>query len=207
LDLATLLVFLLFLLPFVHLPPVLSHTAKISGILAAVGIMAMVVLSVWKDKWILLFNAVSDRLGFLKKPLIHNFVLNLLDGFAIMRSRVGMLIIGISFFGWVLVFITAWSAAEALKLDVQTVAIMFAVVVTTMGMLIPSSPGYIGVFHYLTVVSLSSFGISKDTALALALLWHAINYLTLSATGYIALWIHGTSLSQVLKRYRDGTIV
>lgn len=207
LDLATLLVYLFFLMPFVHLPPILTNTAKITGIAAAVGIIAMFVLSVWKSKLVLWFNALSEKMSFFKKPLIYNFVLNMLDGFVVMLSRTGILIIGISFFGWILVFITAWSAAEALKLDVRLVAIMFAVVVTTMGMLIPSSPGYIGVFHYLTVVSLSTFGIQKDAALALALLWHAVNYLTLSATGYIALWIHGTSLSQVLRRYREGTIV
>lgn len=207
LDLSTLLVYLFFLMPFVHLPPILTNTAKITGIAAAVGIIAMFVLSVWKSKLVLWFNGLSEKMSFFKKPLIHSFVSNMLDGFTVMRTKTGILIIGISFFGWVLVFITAWTAAEALKLDVQLVAVMFAVVVTTMGMLIPSSPGYIGVFHYLTVVSLSTLGIQKDTALALALLWHAVNYLTLSATGYIALWIHGTSLSQVLRRYKEGTIV
>ena len=207
LDLATLLIYLLFLLPFVHLPPILTNSAKITGIGAAVGIIAMFVLSFWKNKLVLWFNALSEKMSFFKKPFIHGFVMNMLDGFTVMRTKTGVLIIGISFFGWILVFITAWSAAEALKLDVHFVAIMFAVVVTTMGMLIPSSPGYIGVFHYLTVVSLGPFGVLKDTALALALLWHAVNYLTLSATGYIALWIHGTSLSQVLRRYRGGTIV
>ena len=207
LDLATLLIYLLFLLPFVYLPPLLSHTAKISGILAAIGIFAMFVLSAWKDKWVLLFNAVSEKLGLLKRPVIQNFVLNLLDGFAVMRTKTGILIIAITFLGWVFVYITAWTAAEALKINIQIVATMFAVVVTTMGMLIPSSPGYIGVFHYLTVVSLSPFGILKDTALAFALLWHAVNYLTLSVSGYITLWIHGTSISQILRRYKEGTIV
>ncbi len=207
LDLATLLIYLLFLLPFVHLPPILANSAKASGIAATVGIIAMIILSFFKSKIVSLYGNLLEKFSFFKKPFINNFVLNLLDGFTVMRSRVGILIIGISFFGWILVFITAWSAAEALKLDVQLVAVMFAVVVTTMGMLIPSSPGYIGVFHYLTVVSLSPFGVLKDTALALALLWHAVNYLTLSATGYVALWIHGTSLSQVLRRYREGPIV
>jgi len=124
-----------------------------------------------------------------------------------MRTKTGILIIAITFLGWVFVYITAWTAAEALKINIQIVATMFAVVVTTMGMLIPSSPGYIGVFHYLTVVSLSPFGILKDTALAFALLWHAVNYLTLSVSGYITLWIHGTSISQILRRYKEGTIV
>jgi len=207
LDLATLLIYLLFLIPFISLPTILSNSAKISGILAAIGIIVMIFLSLWKTRLVLWMDNASLGFSFLKKPAIHSFIVNLLDGFTIMRTHMGILIIGISFFGWILVFITAWTAAEALRLDVPLVAIMFAVVVTTMGMLIPSSPGYIGVFHYLTVVSLSSFGISKDTSLALALLWHAVNYLTLSASGYIALWIHGTSLGQILRRYREGSIV
>ncbi|MCX5815531.1 MAG: lysylphosphatidylglycerol synthase transmembrane domain-containing protein [Proteobacteria bacterium] len=207
LDLATLLILLLVLLPFISLPPVLTNTAKILGVFAIAGIVVMIFLSFWRTRLVLWMDTVSNRVSFLKKPAVHSFIVHLVDGFAVMRTRIGMLIIGISLFGWVLVIITAWSAAEALKLDVPVVAIIFAVVVTTLGMLIPSSPGYIGVFHYLTLVSLSPFGVARDIAIALALLWHAVNYLTLSATGYIALWIHGTSLGQILKRYREGTMV
>jgi len=207
LDLATLLIYLLFVLPFVSLPPFLLSSAKVSGFAAAVGIVLMFFLSIWKEIFVSWVDNASKKFSFLKKPAIRGFIVNLLDGFAVMRTRTGIIIVGISFFGWILVFITAWTAAEALILDVQAVAVMFAVIVTTMGMLVPSSPGYIGVFHYLTIVSLSPFGVLRDIALALGLLWHAVNYLTLSATGYIALWIHGTSLSQILKRYREGTIV
>ena len=97
----------------------------------------------------------------------------------------------------------AWSAAQAMHLQVPVTALGFAVVVTTLGMLLPSSPGYIGVFHYLVTVALAPFGVPKDVALGFALVWHGVNYLTLCASGVVALWVHGTSLSQVL-RWRMG---
>ena len=64
-------------------------------------------------------------------------------------------------------------------------------------MLLPSTPGYIGVFHYLVTVALAPFGVPKEQALTFALVWHSVNYLTLSLSGVVALWLHGTSFGQV----------
>lgn len=207
LDLATLMFFLLLLLPFISLPPVLINASKILGILTVFGIIVMIFLSMWRMKIIGWMDNLSTRLTLLKKDAIRNFIIDLIDGFTVIRTRTGILIIGISLFGWILVFITGWSASLVLNLDIPIIATMLAVVVTTLGMLVPSSPGYIGVFHYLVFLSLSPFGIAKETSLALALLWHAVNYLTLTGSGYVALWLHGTSLGQILKKYRNGTII
>ena len=84
--------------------------------------------------------------------------------------------------------------------------ITLAVVVTSLGMVVPSSPGYIGIFHYLVTVAVVPFGIPKEMALTFALVWHAANYLTLSGAGVIALWAHGTSLGQVLARWRNREV-
>ena len=77
----------------------------------------------------------------------------------------------------------AWSAAQAVHLQVPISAMVFTVVVTTIGMLLPSTPGYIGVFHYLVTVALAPFGVPKEQALTFALVWHGVNYLTLSLSG------------------------
>jgi uncharacterized membrane protein YbhN (UPF0104 family) len=92
-----------------------------------------------------------------------------------------------------------WAAAQALHLELPISAIILAVIMTTLGMLVPSSPGYIGVFEYLVILALAPFSVPKEQALGFALVWHAVNYLTLSLSGVVALWVHGTSLGQVLR--------
>ena len=140
---------------------------------------------------------------FLDKPGIYAALGHLIDGFATLRGRMGLLLFGISFLGWVGVVGMAWSSAQAVHLRAPVTAIVFAVVVTTLGMLLPSTPGYIGVFHYLVTVALAQFGVPKEQALTFALVWHGLNYLTLSLSGVVALWLHGTSLGQVMQRWRE----
>jgi len=69
--------------------------------------------------------------------------------------------------------------------------------------LLPSTPGYLGVFEYLTTVALLPFGVSKDVAFGFALVFHITNYLTMSVAGVMALWIHGLSFSRVVAGLRQ----
>jgi uncharacterized protein (TIRG00374 family) len=205
LDILTLLAILVLMLPFVKLPPDMTHSAQALGILALVAAGVMVLLSFWKERVLGWAHAILGRVKFLDRPGIYAALGHLIDGFATLRGRLGLLLIGLSFLGWVGVVAMAWSAAQAVHLQAPVTAIIFAVVVTTLGMLLPSTPGYIGVFHYLVTVALLPFGIPKEQALTFALVWHSVNYLTLSFSGMIALWAHGTSLGQVRERWRTRT--
>lgn len=205
LDILTLLVVMVLLLPFVQLPLAMTRTAQDLGILALAGAVAMVVLSFWKARLLRWAHALFRRLPVLDRPVVYESLEHLVDGFAALRGWLGLLLVGISLLGWAGVIGVAWSAAQAFGLHAPFTAIVFAVVVTTLGMLVPSSPGYIGVFHFLVTVALAPFGVPKDLALSYALIWHGVNYLTLSGSGVVALWVHGTSLGQVLRRWRRGS--
>ena len=202
LDILTLLVILLLLLPFVALPGDMTRSAQVLGVAALAGAAAMVVLSFWKERVLGWAHAMFRRVRFLDRPGTYAALGHLIDGFAALRGRLGLWLVGISFLGWVGVIGMAWSSARAVHLAAPVTAIVFAVVVTTLGMLLPSTPGYIGVFHYLVTVALAPFGVPKEQALTFALVWHGVNYLTLSLSGVVALWLHGTSFGQVLGRWR-----
>lgn len=202
LDILTLLVILVFLLPFVQLPAELVRGAQALGILALLAAAAMMVFSFWKDRVLRWAHAILGKVRFLDRPGIYGALGHLIDGFAMLRSRLGLLLIGLSFLGWVGVVLMAWSAAHAVHLQAPLTAIIFAVVVTTVAMLLPSTPGYVGVFHSTAVFALAAFGIPASSAFGFALIWHGINYLTLSGSGLVALWAHGTSLGQVRARWR-----
>ena len=203
LDLLSLLVMLVLLLPFVQLPADMTRAAQALGWLALAGAAIMVLLSFWKARLLRWAHVLLRRARFLDRPAVYASLAHLIDGFAALRGRLGLLLFALSLAGWGTVTGVAWFAAQAFGLDVPVTAIVFAVVVTTLGMLVPSSPGYIGVFHYLVTVALAPFGVPKDLALSYALVWHGVNYLTLSGTGVVVLWVHGTSLGQVLQRWRS----
>lgn len=65
---------------------------------------------------------------------------------------------------------------------------------TSMGMVVPSSPGYLGVFHYLVVLGMDAFGVEKEAALGFAIAIHLEETLLLGLMGTFSLWRCGLTL-------------
>lgn len=55
--------------------------------------------------------------------------------------------------------------------------------IVNLGILIPSSPGYVGVFHSCVVLSLGIFGVPTGEALAYAIVIHLAQYLPVTLIG------------------------
>jgi uncharacterized protein (TIRG00374 family) len=66
-------------------------------------------------------------------------------------------------------------------------AALLAVSLGTLSTIIPSSPGYVGTFHYFTAKAVAAFGAGQAGAAAYAILIHAILWLTTTATGFLLL--------------------
>ena len=66
-------------------------------------------------------------------------------------------------------------------------AALLAVSLGTLSTIIPSSPGYVGTFHYFTAKAVSAFGAGQVGAAAYAILIHAILWLTTTAAGFLLL--------------------
>ena len=202
LDLLSLLVVMVALLPFIELPSWMMRSAQILGIGALAATAVIVVLSFWKERILRWAHLVFGRIRFLDRPGLYASIEHLIDGFAALRGRRGPALILLSFAAWAAVIFEAWAVRMAVTADVPFTGMVFAVVLTSLGMVAPSSPGYIGVFHFLVIEALRPFGVPVTTAMSIALIWHAVNYITLSLTGVIMLWVHGTSLGQVMAKWR-----
>ena len=61
--------------------------------------------------------------------------------------------------------------------------ILFVCSIVNIGLLIPSSPGYIGTFHFFCVLALGAFGISANPALSYAIITHLILWLPITLVG------------------------
>jgi uncharacterized protein (TIRG00374 family) len=62
-------------------------------------------------------------------------------------------------------------------------AALLLMVSVNLGTLIPSTPGYIGVFQFFGVLALRAFGVSDESALAVATLAHLVQWLPVTALG------------------------
>jgi len=95
----------------------------------------------------------------------------------------------LTFAGWFMVSCGAASVLFALHVNAPLIAGAMVVVVTSLGAAIPSSPGSIGVFHFLAALALTIWGVDKETAAAYAIVLHAVASLAQIGGGAAAAWI------------------
>jgi glycosyltransferase 2 family protein len=198
LDLLSVLTLLVVLLPFVNLPPEMMHGAQALGVMALLGAAAMILLSYWKERLLRWAHALLRHIRFLDRPPVYSALEHLVDGFAMLRSRVGLAVIGLAMVSWVGVVGLGWAAAKVFGLSVPVTATAFAVVLTSLSQLLPSTPGYIGVFQLAAKMALLPLGVPVAMAEIYAFGWWALSYVTLTIGGLVAMWVHGISFQQVM---------
>jgi len=98
--------------------------------------------------------------------------------------------LGWSVASWAVSALLVYTVLRAFDVDVPFSAAVFVMCATALGMVVPSSPGYIGVFHAIAIQSLVNvFDVDRSRAASFALLQHALLYLTPIAFGGVFLWL------------------
>lgn len=95
-------------------------------------------------------------------------------------------------FGFVGAYNLPWSAS------------LIVLVITSIGIVIPSSPGYMGTYHYLCQISLTMFGVPAGPALSFAVVVHAINFLPVMIVGLMLAYWEGVGIMRVQAQTEEG---
>ncbi len=89
---------------------------------------------------------------------------------------------------WALMILTNALVFWAFGLRLPWTAAPLLLAILNIGIIVPSSPGRIGVFHYLCVLTLGLYGVDPALALACGIVLHAIVYLPIFVLGGYFLW-------------------
>lgn len=117
---------------------------------------------------------------------------------ALSEPRSAVLAAAMSLLIWLVGALGYWAVLRAFDLELGLWVAIFAMCATAVLAIVPSSPGYVGVFHYAVQVSLSlAAGVPEHTALAYAVVIHALTIGVLVAIGVAALWALGLSWTGV----------
>lgn len=100
---------------------------------------------------------------------------------------------------WFLMGLSNWFVFRAFDLDLPLTASFVLLVVVSVSILIPSTPGYLGVYHYATVWTLTSknYQIDSEHALSFALVLHAAQYIPITLMGFYYLRKSHLSLAKL----------
>jgi uncharacterized protein (TIRG00374 family) len=128
---------------------------------------------------------------------------NMLQGMRVVTGRYVLYAFGCLLGMWSSVFVMAYLQMAAFGLFLPFTAPIMVIVFVAFGKIIPSSPGGIGTLHYLILVVLMSFGVSKETALGCAILMHGVGFVSEVAVGLAALFISGLSLKKITRPAED----
>lgn len=100
---------------------------------------------------------------------------------------------------WSLSGLSMMAYITAFGLPVPWYAGFLVILLTNLGGILPSSPGSIGVYHYMTVLALTTWAVDRTTALSFALVTHAMTMLLIVVTGTWGLARQGLTLGAVRK--------
>jgi uncharacterized membrane protein YbhN (UPF0104 family) len=136
-----------------------------------------------------------DRAG------VHDMTGSLIDGFSgITTLRLGPPLLLWSIVIWADISAFYWIALLAFEPTQPPLAGVGVASVTALGMTVPASPGYIGVFEALGRETMVLFGMAPEPALGYTLVVHAIVYVVYVLMGLIGMAQQNLSYAQIQQR-------
>lgn len=110
----------------------------------------------------------------------------------------------LTFASWTVAYFVVDSYILASGFNLPWYAPVFVLVIVNFGIIVPSSPGAVGLAHILYVYSLSLFGVGRSEALAFAVVVHGIGFLLVVGVGLVSTWIEGVSLREIFRQTQRG---
>lgn len=105
-------------------------------------------------------------------------------GLSVMGSAAGVTYLSIlSLAVWALSAFNSYFMLLAFDLHLGPLAWFTWLVVVSLGIMLPAAPGFIGTYQAFTVLSLGLFDVSKETALAVSIVTHALQYFPITLAG------------------------
>jgi uncharacterized protein (TIRG00374 family) len=195
LDLSTLALLLIVLILITPLPDWATPMAYTSAAAMAGGLAGLGLMLALRGRVVALITALEKHIAALQRLKLAALATSFLDGLAGL-GRDGSLprLILWSVLVWAASAGTVWAGLASVGVWSGLAAVLLTLVVTNIGMAVPSAPGYAGVFEGLVVLSLLPYGINESQALAAALILHATIFGNFILGGLWFLWRGGHSL-------------
>jgi uncharacterized protein (TIRG00374 family) len=144
----------------------------------------LVLIEVKRDLTLKFFNfifrilpaSLSSRAG----EILEKFI----GGLKVFRDVPSLIwILAWSIFIWIIVGISNYFIFLAFGLQPPIQASFILLVIVSLGVMLPSSPGFVGTFQFFCVVSLATFGYDKNVALPFSIVLHASQYFPVTLLG------------------------
>jgi len=201
LDVLIVVIFSGFLMFVTPIPEIIQRGVQAAAVVTIGLFAALILLARSQAVLTTLTSLLSDYLPRSVLELVFGILGKFAQGLQVTKSPSQMFKVSfLSLLSWCIACLSMLCFIRAFSLAVPWHAAALVLVVTNLGGAIPSSPGAIGVYEFLTVLSLSVWSLDRSIALGFAAFAHSV-YLGLSAVlGLGAAWREGIQLSALTKQ-------
>jgi glycosyltransferase 2 family protein len=198
-DLFALLFYFLLMMFVIPFAPWL----KLSGLLlAGFGFLflIMIIASYRFDQRIL--RIIETLLVFLPSRIrswVSKQMSIFLEGITLMKSFTQLaMVLSLCLLTWFMWILVIYASMHAVGLSLPFRAAVFVIVVLNFGLMLPSSPGGLGVYEFMMIIALTTFGTSKELALVVGFTSHMLQYIVTLILGMIFIFQLNITMDQWL---------
>ncbi|HOJ43484.1 MAG TPA: lysylphosphatidylglycerol synthase transmembrane domain-containing protein [Syntrophorhabdaceae bacterium] len=185
-DLIGLLIITFVFFPKQNLPHQISNAIYLLIMLLIICVAVFILFSNKRAAKI-----ISDKLCKAQKPIfakIGRRLYEIQENLNRIRSPLTIIYyIIIAFIQWLCMSCALYFVTLVIGLSLDFFYIPFICALLNMGIAVPSSPGYIGVYQFILVYLLAIFGISKSQGFTTSILFHASWYIPYNIMGFFFL--------------------
>jgi hypothetical protein len=197
-DLTGLLLLAFIFFPDESLPLAVSRSLQILIALLIVCVACLILLS--RERFA---NQIAGRLLRVERPLFAKLAQRIITiQENLKRINSPLILISsviISFCTWFSMSIALYLVTIMLGIRIDFNDIPFVCALLNMGLTIPSSPGYVGVYQFLLVYLLAIFGIPKYEGFTISIIYHAMWYIPYNIIGFIYLLKEHLKIREIRK--------
>ena len=151
---------------------------------ALVGLIFILVMAL-KPK--LASHIVHKWLSFIPERIVEridDIILKFSQGLEFLTDARMVLLVSVQTLSiWAILGVSNYFVFLAFGLNRSLSASFVLLVVVSVAIMMPSSPGYVGVYHWATVWTMTAYDVNPEDALSFALVLHAAQYLTVTLMG------------------------
>jgi uncharacterized protein (TIRG00374 family) len=174
----------------------LLYTGVCLFALAILGLIVLASMSGW-------ITRLSERL---LPPRLHTAVANILTALAFFRDPKRALgVVILSALVWLVEGSVFVLVISSLGVKDPWMAGYFMLAIVNLGILLPSAPGYVGVFQACGILAFEALGLPREQGLAASLLIHICQFLPITVIGLLLASRHGWSLKTMAQANAKST--
>ncbi|MBF0473783.1 MAG: flippase-like domain-containing protein, partial [Nitrospirae bacterium] len=140
------------------------------------------------DTFLRLINPILRKLSSKYAKRINSILITFKEGFSFIKSPSHFIItVLLSFVIWAGSMVSIYCMLLSVHIKTHFIAALVVYVITSIGISLPTAPGFLGNLQYSSILALSIYHISKEDAIAFSFIYQTVGVGLVIAVGFIFL--------------------